>query len=74
MVNPSTTVAILLGASAWPKSTDTLPASLAFSNSARDFKSYLLSSDGLALPPSHLLDLFDSEAVPSELLDNISVF
>jgi hypothetical protein len=73
-LNPSTTLAILVGASAWPRSRGVLPESEAFSNSARELASYVLSSRGLALPQANLLNLFDSDAAPSELLDQVSTF
>lgn len=74
MVSPSSTLAIILGASAWPKCAEILPASTAFSKSAQEVKYYLTGSDGMALPIANVLDLFDTEDSPTIILDRIGTF
>src|SRR5262245_51654713 len=70
---PAATVAILLGASKWPKS-DRLTGSQNFSRSKDDFLKYLVDANGLAIPRDQLLDLFDTEESPSEVDEAISTF
>ena len=72
-VEPRTTVAVILGASVFPKSVnlESLPA---FKNSAIDFGEYLLNEAGFNLPRDNLLNLFDSELPPSLMLENIASF
>jgi caspase domain-containing protein len=72
-VSPRTTLAILLGASAWPYSPQ-LASSPAFARSAKDFRDYLISDDGFGLPPENLLDLFDREEAPTQLDAQIQQF
>jgi hypothetical protein len=62
--SPETTLAIIIGASAFPNSSQLGPND-AFQHSARDLKGYLLDKDGFALPVKNLLDLFDSPDAPS---------
>ena len=52
------TIAILLGASSWPDLE--IPRGESFLNSFEDFKSYLGNPEGLALPDSHVLSIFDT--------------
>lgn len=61
---PSRTLAILFGASRWPKfpGLDSEQAAPAYAAAASSFRSYLLDPEGLALPQANLLDLFDSKA------------
>src|SRR5260370_22650561 len=67
VVLSGTTLAIILGASAWPKSPELSPSS-AFSNSAKGFLDYLLDKSlGFGLPVSNVLDLFDNEGSPAEM-------
>src|ERR1017187_3588110 len=74
MVKPSNTLAIILGASAWPKCAEVLPPSVAFEKSAREMRFYLTGSDGMAIPNANLLDLFDTEDSPTMILDRIGGF
>src|SRR5437016_2295409 len=66
-------VAIILGASEWPKS-KRWPASAAFKNSAEDFKRYLLDSNGLNVNPEDLLYLFDDPRSSADVDEAISTF
>jgi formylglycine-generating enzyme required for sulfatase activity len=66
----STTLAIVLGGSAWPKSPQ-LAASSAFANSARGFREYLVDQRGFGLPEANLLDLFDSPKTAPEIVEEI---
>lgn len=63
---PATTLAILLGASEWPRA-PTFDSSVAFSNSANRFREYLVRPDLFGLPKENLLDLFDSNGSPDEI-------
>jgi hypothetical protein len=72
-VLPSTTLAIVLGASQWPYAPE-LPAQELFANSARDFVQYLLGRETFGLPEENLLNLFDSPLSPNELDHAISMF
>jgi Caspase domain len=71
--SPETTLAIILGASKFPRSPQLSP-SAAFKNSAADFASYLLKEDGFALPDSNLLDLFDRMDAAPILDEEIRAF
>ncbi|MGO8036140.1 caspase family protein [Rhizobium leguminosarum] len=70
----SRTVAILLGASAWPKAPDRLPGTKNFAHSAQDFRRYLTDANGLAIPEDQLLNLFDDERPPDQIDEKISNF
>ena len=72
-IDPATTLAIILGASAWPKAPG-LPASTAFLNSARDFAAYLVERDDFGMAKENVLDLFDSAVSPSDQYEQISIF
>jgi Caspase domain len=61
-----TTLAILLGASAWPYAPD-FERSAAFANSAQGLAAYLLAPNLFNLPAPNLLDLFDSELSPDDI-------
>jgi len=65
-----TTLAILLGGSAWPKSPQ-LAASPAFASSALGFRQYLLAPNGFGLPETNILDLFDSSKTAPEIVEEI---
>ncbi|HET9832498.1 MAG TPA: SUMF1/EgtB/PvdO family nonheme iron enzyme, partial [Vicinamibacterales bacterium] len=65
-----TTLAILLGGSAWPKSPQ-LAASAAFASSALGFRQYLLDPNGFGLPEANVLDLFDSSKTAPEIVEQI---
>ena len=65
-----TTLAVILGASDFPKSPLSAPPS--FKNSAEAFKSFLL--DTFHLPQDNLADLFDTEEWPGALLEQIELF
>jgi len=69
-VTRETTLAILLGGSAWPKSPQ-LAASDAFAASAQDFKTYLAGGNGFNLPPTNILDLFDSPKTAPEIVEEV---
>lgn len=58
--SPESTLVLLLGASKWPYLPD-LQQSAAFTNTAREFREYLLDPSKFNLPFENLLDLFDSE-------------
>src|SRR5947207_10580543 len=68
-----TTLAILLGASAWPNSPG-FQASDAFVHAAEEFKEYLLDLHGFGLPPENLLNLFDENTNPSDQLQTLGSF
>jgi hypothetical protein len=74
-VAPERTLAIILGASAWPKATG-LPPSKSFAHSARDFSAYLRASAprGFGLDSQNLLNLFDSDEEAIAILDRIADF
>jgi formylglycine-generating enzyme required for sulfatase activity len=69
-VTAPTTLAILLGGSAWPKSPQ-LAASAAFAASARGFREYLTDASGFGLPDSNILDLFDSTKTAPEIVEDV---
>lgn len=58
--SPESTLVVLLGASKWPYLPD-LQQSEAFTNTATEFREYLLDLSKFNLPFENLLDLFDSE-------------
>lgn len=66
-------IAIVLGASAWPRS-ERLPGSITFKNSAADFVGYLQAPDGLAISSENILDLFDDDRSVDEIDNLISDF
>jgi len=72
VVSPRTTLAVIIGASDWPQSS--LTGGPAFLNSAHAFASYLLDEKGFNLPREQMLDLFDDESSPSEMLIRIVDF
>jgi hypothetical protein len=72
-VTPETTLAIIVGASKFPKSPK-LAQGEAFAASASDFRNYLLDDEGFGLPQANLNDLFDSEDTPPELLEKMGEF
>jgi len=65
-----TTLAVLLGGSAWPKSPQ-LAASAAFASSALGFRQYLVDPSGFGLPEANVLDLFDSSKTAPEIVEEI---
>src|SRR5262245_36892863 len=69
-VTAPTTLAILLGGSAWPKSPQ-LAASSAFASSALGFRQYLVDPTGFGLPEANVLDLFDSSKTAPEIVEEI---
>src|SRR5262245_59734072 len=69
-ISAPTTLAILLGGSAWPKSPQ-LAASAAFASSARGFRQYLTDARGFGLPDANVLDLFDSSKTAPEIVEDI---
>jgi hypothetical protein len=66
-------LAVVLGASEWPWYS-AFEAAPAFKNSATAFRDYLLSEDGLALPPDNILWLFNDESQPAIIIDRIAHF
>src|SRR5580704_6881687 len=72
--NPNTIVAVVLGASEWPKAIN-LSAPESFSKSSSDFIGYLLRRQGgLHIPRRNLLNLFDTPDAPSQIVEAISEF
>jgi hypothetical protein len=71
--NPDSTLAVILGASAWP-GYDGFQSSAAFRNSAEAFRDYLLATDGLELPKKNVKFLFDAHDEPPDVLDDIIRF
>jgi hypothetical protein len=69
---PETTLAIILGASEFPRAN--LTASEAFRNSAAQVRAYLIDPQGFGLPWENLLDLFNAEDVSANLNDKIVNF
>ena len=69
-VEPYTTLAIILGASQFPKSTLSNPRS--FAASARGFADYLTRQEGFGLPPENMLNLFDTEFSPDKIQEEIA--
>jgi uncharacterized metal-binding protein len=70
---PETTLAILLGATEFPKQPQLTP-SKAFLKSANDLKNYFLSPQGLALPAQNVLDLFDSNQPAAVIDEELALF
>ena len=70
----SSTVAIILGASEWPKSQSRWASSAAFRSSATAFRNYLMAPDGLGLGEADVLDLFDDRRSAADLDDEIDQF
>jgi tetratricopeptide (TPR) repeat protein len=73
-VRPETTLAIILGASEFPYSSEHYPPMLSFENSAEDFRKYLLSATEFGLPQKNLLNLFDTEKTAPQIDIVISEF
>ncbi len=71
--SPQTTLVILLGASAWPRSPE-LDGSLAFARAANELRHYFLDPHGFHLPAENLLDRFDSDQYAGGLDEEISQF
>ena len=67
------TIAVLLGASSYP-SYPSLDSSPAFANSKSDFLKYLTSRTGLGLSSTQVLDLFDSDHQPGQIIEEIRQF
>jgi hypothetical protein len=67
-----TTIAVLLGAGEYPQKPSW--SNPVLGESARALREYVLSPTGLALPPEHVLDLFDSPAGQVEQLFQIKSF
>jgi len=72
LVYPQSTLAIILGASIWPQSG--LTENPSFLNSAHAFIAYLLDKKGFNLPREQVLDLFDCEGSPTDILLRIGKF
>lgn len=72
-VEPRTTLAIILGASEFPKS-PSLGGGAAFLASATDFGEFLTAATGFGLPDENLLDLFDAPQSPDDIDASIAEF
>ena len=73
-VSPRTTLAVLLGASKFPRK-EKLASGPTFAKSAADFKKYLLDDeDGFGLPGTNLFDRFDSDASATDQLEALEQF
>lgn len=70
---PSRMLAVLLGASEFPKSPQLLE-SRSFYNSAYEIKRYLGDAQGMALPRENILSLFDDTRSSSDQLEEIAEF
>jgi hypothetical protein len=71
--SPETTLAIILGASEFPKQRN-LMSSQAFLNAAKGFKEYLLNSSGLGMTVDNVLDLFNSEDSAPDMDERVGNF
>jgi hypothetical protein len=69
---PEHTLAILLGASEYPRCGDTTLNSPKFKESAKRFRKYLETR--LRLPPHHIKDLFDHDEDPNTICQTITTF
>jgi CHAT domain-containing protein/caspase domain-containing protein len=73
-VSPQTTLAVVLGASAFPRKPK-LASGPSFLQSASEFRAYLLDEeDGFGLPKDNLFDRFDSEASSTDQLEALEQF
>ena len=68
------TIAIIVGASEWPKSNNRWPASECFRHSANEFKRYLYAADGICLETDDVLDIFNDPRPASEIDEAIDSF
>ncbi|MGW0178450.1 caspase family protein [Nocardia sp. NPDC003345] len=73
MHDPDRTVAVICGASSWPR-LDRFTAATAFSRTAQGLTAYLTGDNGLGLAAENVLDLFDSEATAVEHFDRMKQF
>jgi hypothetical protein len=71
--SPETTLAIILGASEFPKQPN-LVSTQAFLNSAKAFREYLLNSSGLGITAENVLDLFDSDDSAPDMDEKVGNF
>lgn len=67
----STTLGVVLGASKFPAA-ESIRDKESFDRSAKAFRDYLLSADGLDLPIGNLLVLFDSDLAAQEIDEKLS--
>jgi hypothetical protein len=72
-IDPKLTLAIILGASHFPRARD-LASGSAFENSAADFRAYLINPGGLGLPRTNALNLFNDNRSSSEMLTIVAEF
>ncbi len=70
--HPQATLAVILGASEFPKSQ--LSPSAAFRLSAERFHEYLTAKDKFNLPTSNLLNLFDNPSAATDLDEQVGSF
>jgi len=68
----ATTIAVLLGASEYPRKS--VWSNPVLCSSAHAFRDYIQSEMGFALPPGQVLDLFDSELDPTSQLIHVGDF
>ena len=73
LVEPQTTLAIVLGASDFPRSPN-LHGGEIFAQSATGFAAFLMAPDGFGLPNDNLLNLFDSPLSPDDIDDAVGEF
>jgi uncharacterized caspase-like protein len=73
-VSPETTIAVILGAGSFPKTSGLLIPAPSFQKSAEDFRNYLLSPEYFNLPEENLLYLFDSVEAASRLDERVREF
>lgn len=64
---------VIMGASSFPRS-EQFTSSEAFETAYNKIKSYFLESEGLDLPDSHCLDLFNDDSDPNDLDDKLEEF
>jgi len=72
-VNSHQTVAVILGASVFPRA-PRLAEGRSFYTSAADFKDYVIHSHGLGLPAQNVSWLFDDSRSADDQLDDLSSF
>ncbi|MBW0018861.1 MAG: hypothetical protein JO236_15120, partial [Mycobacterium sp.] len=73
-LDPQRTLAVVCGASEWPRLGEQFASSTAFAATAGRLCSYLVSDTGLSLADDRLLNLFDDERPPADQLELIGGF
>lgn len=74
MLDPQRTLALLLGASEWPRFGQRFASAQAFTNSAKAFSAYLRETSGLGLHSDNILNLFDDTAEVTSQYDCMADF